>query len=76
MRWPNTSHGEKPISSVAASGADGSGEDLALAVVGEHARPVDPILEAQVVRKIDTFLIPTMFIGRTWSQFGLSNQFS
>jgi hypothetical protein len=40
-----------------------SEKDIALAVAGEHAQPIDPELEARVVRKIDLFLIPAMVIG-------------
>lgn len=31
--------------------------------IGEHARPIDPILEKKVRRKIDLFLMPAMMIG-------------
>ncbi|KAF2843565.1 allantoate transport protein [Patellaria atrata CBS 101060] len=41
----------------------GFDEDVALALVGEHAQYIDPALEARVVRKIDLFLIPTMIVG-------------
>jgi hypothetical protein len=38
-------------------------KDVALALVGEHAQPIDPVVEARVIRKIDIFLIPAMIIG-------------
>lgn len=37
--------------------------DIAIAIVGEHRHQIDPTIEAQVVRKIDWFLVPAMFIG-------------
>lgn len=39
------------------------GDDVALAIVGLHAQPIDPVVEARVVRKIDYFLIPAMIVG-------------
>lgn len=39
------------------------GDDVALAIVGLHAQPIDPLVEARVVRKIDFFLIPAMIVG-------------
>ncbi|KFY86708.1 hypothetical protein V500_07453 [Pseudogymnoascus sp. VKM F-4518 (FW-2643)] len=39
------------------------GDDVALAIVGLHAQPIDPLVEARVVRKIDSFLIPAMIVG-------------
>lgn len=39
------------------------GDDVALAIVGLHAQPIDPLVEARVVRKIDLFLIPAMIVG-------------
>ncbi|TEY42311.1 hypothetical protein BOTCAL_0395g00050 [Botryotinia calthae] len=38
-------------------------KDIAIAVVGEHRHEIDPAVEARVVRKIDRFLVPAMFIG-------------
>lgn len=38
-------------------------EDIAMGVVGEHRHAIDPAVEARVVRKIDLFLVPAMFIG-------------
>ena len=38
-------------------------KDIAIRVVGEHSRAIDPAAEARVVRKIDLFLIPAMTIG-------------
>jgi hypothetical protein len=38
-------------------------KDVALGLVGEHARDIDPEVEARVVRKIDWFLIPAMIVG-------------
>ncbi|KAF2735709.1 MFS general substrate transporter [Polyplosphaeria fusca] len=38
-------------------------KDVAVALVGEHAQHIDPVLEARVLRKIDFFLIPAMVVG-------------
>lgn len=38
-------------------------QDVAMAVVGEHAHAMDPTVEARVIRKIDRFMIPAMIIG-------------
>jgi len=38
-------------------------KDVAIGLVGEHARDYDPAVEARVLRKIDLFLIPAMIIG-------------
>ncbi|KAF7918856.1 uncharacterized protein EAE98_009634 [Botrytis deweyae] len=38
-------------------------KDIAIAVVGEHRHEIDPAVEARVVRKIDRYLVPAMFIG-------------
>ena len=38
-------------------------KDVAIGLVGEHARGIDPEVEARVLRKIDWFLIPAMIIG-------------
>ncbi|KAF1954709.1 MFS general substrate transporter [Byssothecium circinans] len=37
--------------------------DVAIKLVGEHAQEIDPEVEANVVRKIDRFLIPAMIVG-------------
>lgn len=37
--------------------------DIAIAIVGERRQDVDPAVEARVVRKIDLFLVPAMFVG-------------
>jgi hypothetical protein len=39
------------------------GQDVAMAIVGEHAHAIDPVVEARVIRKIDRFMIPAMIIG-------------
>jgi hypothetical protein len=39
------------------------GQDIAIAIVGEHNHAIDPAVEARVVRKIDWFLVPAMIIG-------------
>lgn len=41
--------------------------DVAIKLVGEHAREIDPMVEKRVLRKIDLFLIPAMIVGRFWS---------
>ncbi|KAL3423659.1 allantoate transport protein [Phlyctema vagabunda] len=38
-------------------------KDVAIALVGEHRHPIDPTIEARVVRKIDLFLVPIMSFG-------------
>jgi hypothetical protein len=38
-------------------------KDVAHGLVGEHAREIDPEVEARVLRKIDLFLIPAMIVG-------------
>jgi MFS family permease len=38
-------------------------KDEAIGIVGEHARDIDPEVEARVLRKIDWFLIPAMIVG-------------
>ncbi|XPS98673.1 hypothetical protein M3J09_007869 [Ascochyta lentis] len=38
-------------------------KDVAIGLVGEHAREIDPAVEARVLRKIDWFLIPAMIVG-------------
>lgn len=34
-----------------------------LSVVGETAKPIDPVVEARVLRKIDYFFMPAMLVG-------------
>jgi len=41
----------------------GKHHDIAIAAVGEHRQNIDPATEARVVRKIDLFLVPAMFVG-------------
>jgi hypothetical protein len=38
-------------------------KDIAIAIVGEQRHDIDPAVEARVVRKIDLFLVPAMFVG-------------
>jgi hypothetical protein len=38
-------------------------KDIAIAIVGEQRHAINPAAEARVVRKIDLFLVPAMFIG-------------
>lgn len=38
-------------------------DDLAAAIVPEHAQQLDPFIERRVLRKIDLYLIPFMWIG-------------
>ncbi|KAF1844216.1 MFS general substrate transporter [Cucurbitaria berberidis CBS 394.84] len=38
-------------------------KDVAIGLVGEHAREIDPEVEARVLKKIDWFLIPAMIVG-------------
>ncbi|CAE7030616.1 Allantoate transport protein [Pyrenophora teres f. teres] len=37
--------------------------DIAIGLVGEHGREIDPKIAARVLRKIDWFLIPAMIVG-------------
>jgi hypothetical protein len=39
-------------------------KDIAIGLVGEHARDIDPEVEKRVLRKIDLFLIPAMIVGK------------
>jgi hypothetical protein len=39
-------------------------KDVAIGLVGEHARDIDPAIEAKVLRKIDCWLIPAMVVGK------------
>ena len=65
--------GSQPEKSVGATGLHPSPEDfssleifdkdLAAAIVPEHAQEFDSITERRVLRKIDLFLIPWMWIG-------------
>ena len=38
-------------------------DDLAAAIVPEHAQQLDPDIERRVLRKIDLYLIPFMWMG-------------
>lgn len=38
-------------------------KDIAITIVGEHRHAIDPAVEARIIRKIDLFLVPAMFIG-------------
>jgi hypothetical protein len=71
---PVLPHNEKATSSrtpitpeskhdVEAVGTPNWDQDVAMAVVGEHALAIDPVVEAQVIKKIDRFMIPAMIIG-------------
>ncbi|APA14406.1 hypothetical protein sscle_12g091760 [Sclerotinia sclerotiorum 1980 UF-70] len=46
-----------------ASSSSDQDKDIAIAIVGEHRHEIDPAIEARVIRKIDWFLVPAMFIG-------------
>lgn len=46
-----------------ASRTNVEGQDIAIAIVGEHSHAIDPAVEARVVRKIDWYLVPAMTIG-------------
>ena len=39
------------------------GQDIAIAIVGEHSHAIDPAVEVRVVRKIDWALVPAMIVG-------------
>jgi len=38
-------------------------DDLAAAIAPDHAQQLDPQIERQVLRKIDLYLIPFMWVG-------------
>lgn len=42
-------------------------KDVAVGLVGEHAREYDPAVEARVLRKIDYHLIPALIVGMNQS---------
>jgi hypothetical protein len=60
---PATSNPLDPKYNVEAGGNPSWDQDVAIAVVGEHAHAIDPVVEARVIRKIDRFMIPAMVIG-------------
>jgi len=45
------------------SSVDSLDKDLAAAIVPEHAQDIDTATERRVLRKIDLYLIPWMWIG-------------
>ena len=55
----------RPVLPIAQNGptVPAADKDIAIAIVGEHRHEIDPAVEARVVRKIDRFLVPAMFIG-------------
>ena len=46
-----------------AARVNAEGQDIAIAIVGEHRHAIDPAVEARVLRKIDWFLVPAMIVG-------------
>lgn len=54
---PHGESGSSPTSSVSLD------KDVAVGLVGEHARDYDPAVEAKVLRTIDWYLIPMMIVG-------------
>lgn len=44
------------------SGILHSDKNVAAETVAEYARPVDPVFERQVIRKVDLTLMPSMWI--------------
>lgn len=46
-----------------AARVNAEGQDIAIAIVGEHRHAIDPAVEARVMRKIDWFLVPAMIVG-------------
>lgn len=47
-----------------ASDSDNNGDaDVAVQLVGHHAQVIDPAVERRAMRKIDLFLMPSMFLG-------------
>lgn len=51
-------------------------KDVAAGLVGDHAREIDPGVEAKVLRKIDWFLIPAMIVGGWFDSVYSSNRSS
>lgn len=45
------------------SSIDSSNDDIAALIASDHAQRIDPEVERRVLRKIDVFLIPLMWIG-------------
>lgn len=56
---PNNLDNRSPTSSVSLD------KDVAIGLVGEHAREIDPAIEAKVLRKIDWFLVCIFFDSST-----------
>ena len=48
-------------------------KDAALAVVSEVAQEIDPVMENRVLRKIDLYLMPAMFIGQFQNGYRLQD---
>jgi hypothetical protein len=75
MQFPTFSGSEKQAPSSSVEGPESNlssnslDKDVALAIAGEHAQPIDPVVEARVLRKIDLFLIPAMTIGTLLTNF-------
>lgn len=66
-RIPNTEVNNKTRTETPGAGHDSEPNtirhaDDALALVGEHAQEIDPVIAQRVVRKTDMFLIPVMFM--------------
>jgi hypothetical protein len=61
MHQPNSlPQGELDASLISSVSLD---KDIAIGLVGEHARDYDPEVEAKVLRTIDWYLIPMMIVG-------------
>lgn len=60
---PHAPHLVDPKIDVESRNAENPAQDVAMAMVGEHSHPIDPAVEARVIRKIDRFMIPAMIVG-------------
>ncbi len=53
----------RPFNGESGSRDGTSDKDIAITMVGEHRRAIDPATEASLLRKIDWFLVPPMICG-------------
>lgn len=55
--------GPRPDTSEKNHGVEAYGKDIAITIIGEEQRPIDPAAVARAVRKMDMCLVPAMTIG-------------
>ena len=63
MPSPTSSEKQPATSSDPESDTSSFNKDLAAAIVPDHAQEIDPTIEGRVLRKIDIYLIPWMWMG-------------